>query len=71
MSTGYTTRSGRQIKKPVRYEPVEICTDDYSDDDIEEEDDADISSESECVSDSEDIDENGNLTGFIASDDEA
>lgn len=26
-----TTRSGRKIKKPVRYEPVEKVTDDFSD----------------------------------------
>ena len=65
----YTTRSGRQIKKPERYEPEEICEDDYEDDD-DEEDAEDIfsSDESESESDEEDADENGNLKGFVVSD---
>ena len=64
----YTTRSGRLIKKPVRYEPTEICTDDYSDDDEGE----DILSESECSSeeDDEEADDSGNLKGFVVSDEE-
>lgn len=63
----YTTRSGRQIKKPERYEPEEICEDD---DDEEEEEAEDIfsSDESESESDEEDADENGNLRGFVVSD---
>lgn len=66
----YTTRSGRQIKKPERYEPKEICEDDYEDDDDDEEDAEDIfsSDESESESDEEDADENGNLKGFVVSD---
>jgi len=66
----YTTRSGRQIKKPERYEPEEICEDDYEDDDDDEEDAEDIfsSDESESESDEEDADENGNLKGFVVSD---
>lgn len=65
----YTTRSGRQIKKPVRYEPKEICVDDYSDDDEEGED---ILSESECSSDddTDDADNDGNLKGFVVSDED-
>lgn len=65
----YTTRSGRQIKKPERYEPKEICEDDYEDDDDEEEaEDIFSSDESESESDEEDADENGNLKGFVVSD---
>ena len=65
----YTTRSGRQIKKPVRYEPKEICVDDYSDDDDEGED---ILSESECSSDEDDddADNDGNLKGFVVTDED-
>lgn len=61
----YTTRSGRQIKKPERYEPEEICEDD---DDEEEAEDIFSSDESESESDEEDADENGNLKGFVVSD---
>lgn len=65
----YTTRSGRQIKKPDRYEPKEICEDDYQDyDDDDEEEDIFSSDESESESDEEDADENGNLKGFVVSD---
>ena len=62
----YTTRSGRNIKKPDRYEPVEICLDD--DDESEEEGEDIFSSESESESDEDDGDENGNLKGFVGSD---
>jgi hypothetical protein len=61
----YTTRSGRNIKKPDRYEPVEICLDD--DDESEEGEDI-FSSESESESEEDDGDENGNLKGFVVSD---
>ena len=63
----YTTRSGRQIKKPVRYEPKEICEDDYDESEEEEEEDI-FSSDEESESDEEDADENGNLKGFVVSD---
>ncbi len=67
--TSYTTRSGRQIKKPDRYEPKEICEDDYDDEDFSDEDEEDIfSSDEESESDEEDADENGNLKGFVVSD---
>lgn len=59
----YTTRSGRQIKRPERYEPKEICEDDDDD-----EEDIFSSDESESESDEEDADENGNLKGFVVSD---
>ena len=62
----YTTRSGRQIKKPDRYEPKEICEDDYQGE--EEDEDIFSSDESESESDEEDADENGNLKGFVVSD---
>ena len=62
----YTTRSGRQIKKPDRYEPKEICEDDYEEE--EEAEDIFSSDESESESDEEDADENGNLKGFVVSD---
>ena len=65
----YTTRSGRQIKKPERYEPKEICEDDYDDEEESEEEGEDIfSSDEESESDEEDADENGNLKGFVVSD---
>ena len=68
----YTTRSGRQIKNPDRYQPTEICEDDYQDydDDDDEEEGEDIfsSDDSESESDEEDADENGNLKGFVVSD---
>ena len=74
MSKAYKTRSGRQIKRPTRYEPNEICMDDFTDEedptDIEEGED--IASESELSSDSddEDADDNGNLKGFVVSDED-
>jgi hypothetical protein len=65
----YTTRSGRQIKKPERYEPKEICEDDYDNEEESEEEGEDIfSSDEESESDEEDADENGNLKGFVVSD---
>ena len=63
----YTTRSGRQVKKPLLYEPKEKCNDDYEEDD-EEGEDIFSSDESESESDEEDADENGNLKGFVVSD---
>lgn len=64
----YTTRSGRQIKKPDRYEPKEICEDDCEEDIDEEDIFSTDESESESESDEEDADENGNLKGFVVSD---
>lgn len=69
-----TTRSGRIIKKPDRYEPVEQVTDDFSDSEYDSEfsdDDSDCESivtESTMLSDDED--ENGNLKGFVVDSDE-
>jgi hypothetical protein len=71
-----TTRSGRAVKKPERYEPVEVPTDDYDQGD----DESVVSSESESESyvdeseseseSDEDADASGNLKGFVVSDDE-
>lgn len=69
MST-YTTRSGRQIKKPVKYEPVEICTDDYTDDDDDEGEDILSVSEYSSEDEDEDTDDNGNLKGFVVDDED-
>ena len=76
MQTEYRTRSGRLVKKPVLYEPQEICEDDYSDDEPEEidsdEEDIEESDDEEEEDDEEDADENGNLKDFVVeeSDDE-
>jgi len=65
----YTTRSGRQIKKPELYEPKEVCEDDYEDyDESEDEGENIFSSDDESESDEEDADDNGNLKGFVVSD---
>lgn len=59
-----TTRSGRQIKKPVFYTPEEFCEDDYdedADEDYEEEEEEE---------DDEDEDEHGNLKDFIVYEEE-
>lgn len=70
----YTTRSGRTIKEPQRYEPKEKVTDDYAEDEYDEDDDdeSDASDEEDSdSSDEEDADDNGNLKGFVTySDDE-
>ena len=61
-----TTRSGRVVKKPVLYEPDELCDDDYSDEDSD--DDVDTS---DCESESDDDeDESGNLKNFVVDDSE-
>lgn len=73
MEESYKTRSGRIIKKPVIYQPEEICEDDYSDDEPEEIDSDDEESEEESDEESdEDADDNGNLKDFVVdeSDDE-
>ena len=63
------TRSGRIVKQPVRYEPIEKVEDDFSDSDIESHWDSDISSE--VSYDPEDVaDESSDDDSFIASDSE-
>ncbi len=74
------TRSGRISKVPDRLDPLEdLPEDDYSDDDYETEsdpgsdDDIDLlqtDDEDDFEDDEEDMDENGNLKGFVVSDNE-
>jgi len=68
------TRSGRQIKKPVLFQPTEtVLEDDYAtdehdtdiDSDIDTDDEEEYSSEDE---EEEDADENGNLKDFVVDD---
>ena len=58
-----TTRYGRTVKQPIRYEPQEVCTDDYSDDEYDDESESDSEEESDSDSES-DADEHGNLRNF-------
>lgn len=57
---------------PVRYVPVEVCEDDFGDDDYDSTDLSDISSEasydSEEMTSESDADDNGNLDGFVIED---
>lgn len=73
-TTVVTTRSGRIVKKPVFYEPQEICEDDFSDgeeSDISDEDLSDVEEDDEESDDEEDADDKGNLKDFVVdSDDE-
>jgi hypothetical protein len=78
------TRSGRTVKEPQRYEPVEKVTDDYDEDEYDSNVDIDASDdeldeqligsdddEEESEDDEEDADGRGNLKDFVAySDDE-
>ena len=70
-------RSGRVIRKPVLYQPVEtVLEDDYAVDEYDSglDSDTDIDTDDECVSDDDfeedddDADENGNLKDFIVDD---
>ena len=68
MSEITKTRSGRIIKKPDRYEPIEQVTDDFSDSDYDssESDFSDVDSIcTESTRFEDDVDENGNLDGFV------
>lgn len=63
------TRSGRLVKAPVRYVPIEKPNDDYSDDGGDADDDQTASIDSESsVSEDSDEDEEGNLAGFVIAD---
>ena len=70
--TGNRTRSGRTIKAPVRYEPVEQVEDDYGPDDYDTDDPDESSDDIETDDDEEDdesdADEDGNLDGFVVPD---
>ena len=71
MNTEVTTRYGRKVKKPVRYEPVEVCTDDYTDEECES-DTEEIESETDKESDTDsDADEHGNLSNFVTYEEES
>ena len=68
MNTEVTTRYGRKVKKPVRYEPVETCTDDYDYESNTEEIESETDEE-ESDTDS-DADEHGNLSNFVTYEEE-
>ena len=76
MSTPYVSRSGRIIKKPNFYEPDEKPEDDFKDDEYDDDDGDDgddgddDETDEEDDDDDTDADENGNLKGFIADEDE-
>ena len=66
------TRSGRVVKKPERYEPVEQVEDDYAPEDYDS-DESSVSStpssdESDDYDDESDADDDGNLDGFVVPD---
>jgi len=66
-----TTRSGRLVKKPERYEPIEKVEDDFSSDEYDTEDDDDNASDvpSEYTEDEDDgSDSEGSLVDFIVPD---
>lgn len=66
------TRSGRVVKKPERYVPIEVCEDDYSDNEYDSHESSDVSSEvsvdPDDISTETDADEHGNLDGFVVED---
>ena len=78
------TRSGRTVKEPKRYEPVEKVTDDYAEDEYDSNVDLDASDDEldeqligsdddeseEEDDDEEDADARGNLKDFVAYSDE-
>ena len=64
-----TTRYGRVVKKPERYEPVEAVEDDFSDSDLESHWDSDISSEISYDTEEEE-DESDTDDSFVTSDSE-
>ena len=68
----YTTRSGRLVKKPDRYEPPEEeLDDDYKDNEYDSESIVNSEEDEESEEDDEsDADEKGNLAGFVESDEE-
>jgi hypothetical protein len=64
----YVTRYGRVSKPPVRYEPVENVTDDYTEseyDDTESDISSYVTVESCELTSESDADEYGNLDGFV------
>ena len=69
LMSAVVTRSGRVSKKPERYEPIEQVEDDYSDEEDEDYSDEEDLCETEDE-DEDDADENGNLDGFVVSDED-
>jgi hypothetical protein len=73
MSTNETTtRSGRKVKKPERWEPQEECTDDFGADEYDSDDGSDVSSVVSYESDeemSDEDDDGSDLEDFIVDDD--
>jgi|TARA_R110000822_G_scaffold65792_2_gene160995 hypothetical protein len=76
-----TTRSGRNVKKPILFVPTEnIVEDDYCTDDYDTEIDSIAVTDDSCSEESgdededededEECDENGNLIDFVVDDDE-
>jgi hypothetical protein len=66
------TRSGRIVKKPERYEPVEQVEDDYAPEDYDSAESS-VSSvmsdnDSDEYDDESDADDDGNLDGFVVPD---
>ena len=68
-TTSMVTRSGRQVKKPTRYEPVEKVTDDFSecDSDIYSSDD-EYNSPREIIKSSVNLESDGETLGSSDSD---
>ena len=74
------TRSGRVSKVPERLDPLEdLPEDDFSDDDYETESESEVESEIDLLQtddeddfeeDDSDMDENGNLKGFVVDEEE-
>ena len=65
-----TTRSGRLVKKPERYEPIEKVEDDFSSDEYDTDDNAsDVPSEYTEEEDDDD-DSEGSLVDFIVPDED-
>jgi hypothetical protein len=66
------TRSGRIVKKPERYAPVEVCDDDYESNEYDSDESNSVSSDASIdpddISSESDADENGNLDGFVVED---
>lgn len=65
------TRSGRLVKKPERYEPIEKVEDDFSSDEYNTEDDDNASDvPSEYTEEDEGSDSEGSLVDFIDDDED-
>lgn len=62
------TKSGRVIKKPVRWEPEDIPTDDFLDEEYDDDEETE-DEETEDEEDEEDDDDVGSLKDFIVEDD--